>query len=143
MISRRTNNRCDGKFRAKFNCKYRSVIVTDKTTILTLKNETKTRKVLPLCPCKNPIFYLHSKQDFFFFFKKYATWRCMKSTKEKLWKKWMKLPHAVISWLVKKQVHQKFTYKQSIINLILLKIISTDPPNKFPIVSWRFNTIHF
>lgn len=47
----------------------------------------------------------------------------------------MKLPHAVISWLVKKQVHQKFTYKQSIINLILLKIISTDPPNKFPIVS--------
>lgn len=65
MISRRTNNRCDGKFGAKFNCKYRSVIVTDKTTILTLKNETKTRKVLPLCPCKYPIFYLHSKQDFF------------------------------------------------------------------------------
>lgn len=78
-------------------------------------------------------YFTFTQNMILFFFKKYATWLCMKSTKEKLRKKWIKLPHAVISRLVKKQVHQKLTYKQSIINLILLKIISTDPPNKFPI----------
>ena len=62
-------------------------------------------------------YFTFTQSMILFFFKKYATW------------------HAVISRLVKKQVHQKLTYKQSIINLILLKIISTDPPNKFPIVS--------
>ena len=90
----------------------------------------KREKFYHYARVKIQYFTFTQNRIFFFFFKKYATWRCMKSTKEKLWKKWMKLPHAVISWLVKKQVHQKFTYKQSIINLILLKIISTDPPKK-------------
>ena len=44
MISRRIDNRCDGKFSAKFNCKYKSVIVTDKTTILTVSLRLKYEK---------------------------------------------------------------------------------------------------